>query len=87
MWRKCSPSDLHVIQDYAFVTNCLPEITPSEFRRKHTKEFLQMLHPHIDINDSDIKCMDHTVSPMFFQKLEVHFQENFNLRITGVQIR
>ena len=72
MWRKCPPSDLHVIQDYAFVTNCLPEITPSEFRRKHTKEFLQMLHPHIDITDGDIKygsyCITHVFPESVLQK-------------------
>ena len=68
MWWKCTKSDWQVMQDYAFVTNCLPAITPSDFRMKHTKNFLQMLHPHISINDDDIKCMRLTISPIFFDK-------------------
>ena len=64
----CSARDWQVMQDYAFITSCMPEITPAEFRRRHTKDFLQMLHPDIDVSDEDIKCMNNTSVATVFEK-------------------
>ena len=53
------PSKLEwqLMMDYTFIRNRIPENTPVNFRRVHTKGFLHMLHPKVDFNDDTLTCM------------------------------
>lgn len=53
-----SKSDWQLMLDYTFIRNRMPENTPSRFRSKHTKGFLQFLHSNVLIDDEAIQGME-----------------------------
>ena len=52
-----SKSEWQLIVDFTFIRNCMPENTPVRFLRTHTKGFLHMLHPNLDIDDDMVTRM------------------------------
>ena len=51
-------SEWQLMMDYTFVRNRMPKITPAGFRRKHTKGFLEMLHPNATLDDDTLRSME-----------------------------
>ena len=68
MWQRCCRNDWKVMLDYTFIRNCIPELTPAKFRRKHTKDFLHMLHPELVLSDDDVDCMHRSSGVVFIEK-------------------
>ena len=54
MLRIPSKTEWQLIVDFTFIRNRMPENTPVNFRCSHTKGFLHLLHPNLDIDDDGI---------------------------------
>ena len=48
--------------DHTFIRNCMPETTPKQFRKKHTKAFLEQLHPNVCFDDETFAWLECTSS-------------------------
>ena len=59
-----SKIEWQLMLDYTFIRNCMPENTPTNFRRTHTKGFLHMLHSELDLDEDTLTRM-RTNSPQF----------------------
>ena len=74
-----SKSEWQLIVDFTFIRNRMPENTPVRFRRTHTKGFLNMLHPNLDIDDDMVTRMTSSSSQhpiddaYYYDKIEEYF--------------
>ena len=76
---KC---EWQLMMDYTFVRNRMPKITPAGFRRKHTKGFLEMLHPNATLDDDTLRSMETSssdvviLSAYYDEKVELYYAKS-----------
>ena len=79
MLKVLPKGDWQLMLDFTFITNHLPENTPVIFRTKHTKGFLQLLHPAALLSDDVLFCMEMEssktpiCSEQYAEKLELYY--------------
>ena len=79
MLRIPSKTEWQLIVDFTFIRNRMPENTPVKFRCTHTKGFLHLLHPNLDIDDETLTVMtasssQHPIDDAYYHdKIEEYF--------------
>ena len=79
MLRIPSKTEWQLIVDFTFIRNRMPENTPVNFRCSHTKGFLHLLHPNLDIDDETLTVMTASSSQhpiddaYYYDKIEEYF--------------
>ena len=43
---------IELVMDFSFISTHIPLITPERFRAFHTKQFLEILHPNLSLEQS-----------------------------------
>ena len=86
MLRIPSKTEWQLIVDFTFIRNRMPENTPVKFRCTHTKGFLHLLHPNLDIDDETLTAMTASSSQHSIDDAHYHDKIEEYFVISGVSL-
>ena len=86
MLRIPSKTEWQLIVDLTFIRNRMPENTPVKFRCTHTKGFLHLLHPNLDIDDDMVTRMTSSSSQQPIDDAYYHDKIEEYFVISGVSL-